>query len=89
MQGRRKRKSSAVSAPTCREFGRGAAVFAGARGVPNILGINPEVFIGALKDYRDGVRANPVMASVARSLTEDEMAALAAYFHSAKPKGRR
>lgn len=61
----------------------------GAGGVPNISGLDPEAFIKALKEYRDGVRSNPVMASVARALTESEMAALAAYFHAAGPRTRR
>lgn len=36
--------------------------------------------VEALQEYRDGTRANAVMQSVARSLGDAEIAALAAYF---------
>jgi cytochrome c553 len=39
-----------------------------------------EQLIAALKAYRAGSRTNPVMQSVARSLDEAEIEALAAYF---------
>lgn len=60
-----------------------------AKGIPVISGLEPESFIKALKDYRDGLRDNPVMASVARSLSDVEMRALAAYFQLAGRRGRR
>jgi cytochrome c553 len=52
----------------------------GSKGIPVISGMEPEAFVKALRAYRDGLRANPVMTSVARSLTEHEMRALAVYF---------
>jgi cytochrome c553 len=56
------------------------------KGIPVITGQAPERFVAALMEYRDGRRANPVMASVARSLNEIEMRALAAYFQAAEGK---
>ncbi|NJO22137.1 MAG: hypothetical protein HC868_03340 [Sphingomonadales bacterium] len=35
-----------------------------------------------MKFYRDGARTNPVMVSVARSLTDEQFEALAAFFAS-------
>jgi cytochrome c len=49
-------------------------------GIPSILGQTPEQFVEALKYYQSGQRTNPVMVSVARSLDEEQMRALAAFF---------
>jgi cytochrome c553 len=38
-----------------------------------------------LRAFREGRRTNPVMVSVARSLDERQIAALAAYFASVAP----
>lgn len=54
-------------------------------GIPPIAGLPTRYFMGALKDYRAGRRANPVMQSVARSLDDDQIEALAAYYASLKP----
>jgi cytochrome c len=52
-----------------------------ARGaIPAIAGLPSEYFVHALRAYRSGRRANPAMESVARSLDDDQIAALAAYF---------
>lgn len=61
----------------------------GVGGIPALSGLDPERFVKALRDYRDGVRVNPAMASVARSLSEDEMRALAAYFAAATERPAR
>jgi cytochrome c553 len=50
--------------------------------IPSIAGKPAAEIIGLLQAYRDGRKTSPVMTSVARSLNEDEMAALAAYFSS-------
>ena len=51
-------------------------------GIPSILGWDAERFVTTLRFYRDGARTNPVMVSVAKSLDEDQLAALAAYYGS-------
>lgn len=55
-------------------------------GIPGIVGWPAEAFVAVLVSYRDGERTNPAMVSVAKSLEEDQMAALAAYFGSITPK---
>ena len=51
-------------------------------GIPSILGWDAERFIATLKYYQTGERPNPVMVSVAKSLDEDQLTALAAYYGS-------
>ena len=50
--------------------------------IPSILGKPQDEFIALLNAYRDGRKTNPVMISVAKSLDDEQMAALAAYFGS-------
>lgn len=49
-------------------------------GIPSIVGWDTETFVKTLGSYKTGTRSNPVMASVAGSLDEDQMKALAAYW---------
>lgn len=49
-------------------------------GIPVITGLEPDAFILALHDYRDGHRDHQVMTTVTARLTDEEIAALAAYF---------
>ena len=51
-------------------------------GIPSITGWKPEEFVATLSFYRNGERNNPAMVSVAQSLDEEQMAALAAYYGS-------
>jgi cytochrome c553 len=51
-------------------------------GIPSIIGLDRDTFVTTLKFYKDGKRTNPVMVSVAQSLDEEQMQALAAYFAS-------
>ncbi|MES1180168.1 MAG: c-type cytochrome [Hyphomicrobium sp.] len=51
-------------------------------GIPRIAGRPASEITQALKAFRSGERSNPVMVSVARSLDEAQIAALAAYFSS-------
>lgn len=55
-------------------------------GIPPIEGMARERFIMALHAYREGERANQTMRSVARSLGEEEIRALAAYYASLEPE---
>jgi cytochrome c len=48
--------------------------------IPSLQALPYDTLIAALKEYRDGTRANPAMQAVARSLGDEEIAALAAYF---------
>jgi len=50
--------------------------------IPSILGKPQEKFIMLLTAYRNGTKTNPVMVSVAKSLDNEQMEALAAYFGS-------
>jgi cytochrome c553 len=52
------------------------------KGIPSITGWPVEEFVATLNFYRNNQRHNPVMQSVARSLDEEQMRALAAYFAS-------
>ena len=55
--------------------------------IPAIVGLPRSYFVSALRDYRAGRRDNVVMQNVARSLDDDQIEALAAYFASLKEKG--
>ena len=66
-----------------------SAVCAGCHGVdgvspspafPNIAGQYADYLEHVLKEYRSGVRPNPVMAGMSASLSDDDIADLAAYF---------
>jgi len=49
---------------------------------PSINGRDANQFVATLRSYLDGARTNPVMVSVARSLDDQQMQALAAYYAS-------
>ena len=55
---------------------------AGQTGIPPISGWEPAAFVKALTSYRDGARTNAVMKSVAGSLDDQQMQALATYWGS-------
>jgi cytochrome c553 len=48
--------------------------------VPKIGGQAPQYIESALKAYRQGDRAHPTMTGVAKGLTDEQIAALAAYY---------
>ncbi|NGZ85416.1 c-type cytochrome [Duganella aceris] len=54
---------------------------------PNLAGQYPEVVIKQLLDYRSGKRENALMSALARGLSEQNIADLAAYYTSL-PKAR-
>ena len=61
-------------------------------GIPSILGWDAERFVTTLKFYQTRERPNPVMVSVAKSLDDEQLAALAAYYGSLPrpaPKAKR
>lgn len=53
-------------------------------GIPPIVGWPSESFIEILTEYREKRRDNQVMRSIAVKFTDEEIAALAAYFGSLK-----
>lgn len=48
--------------------------------VPKIYGQQPAYIVKALQAYRSGERSHPSMRGIARSLTDADMADLAAYY---------
>jgi len=57
--------------------------------VPVLAGRPAAEIVALLKDFRDGRKSNAVMVSVAKSLNEEEAAAVAAYFASLPAPDRR
>ena len=54
-------------------------------GIPAIIGWPADQFVAVLGAYKTGDRPNPAMVSIAQTLGDDEMTALAAYFGALKP----
>jgi cytochrome c553 len=55
-------------------------------GIPPIIGWPEETFIEILGEYRMKKRSNPIMQTIAGRLSQEEVAALAAYFGSLSPE---
>jgi cytochrome c553 len=47
---------------------------------PKIAGMPEDKFVAAMKEYRDGIRANPIMKSFAVGLSDQDFADLAAFY---------
>ena len=56
------------------------------QGIPPIVGWPEASFIEIMNEYREKQRANPVMQTIVAKFSSDDIAALAAYFGSVKPK---
>ena len=54
---------------------------------PNLAGQHAEYVSTQLAHFKDGTRANPVMAGMAANLSPEDMKSLGAYFAQQKPKG--
>jgi cytochrome c553 len=54
-------------------------------GIPPIVGWPNTIFIEIMGEYRAKKRDNPIMQTIAVRLSEEEIAALAAYFGSLRP----
>ena len=50
------------------------------RGIPSIVGLSEEQFAIAMGAFKSGERSGPIMRTVARSLSNEELAILARYF---------
>jgi cytochrome c553 len=57
-------------------------------GIPPITGLEPDYFVTTMKFYQSGARDNQTMVSVAKTLNEEQLQALAVYFHSLKPPAK-
>lgn len=53
---------------------------------PNLAGQHAAYMVKQLKDFKSGVRKDPVMAPMAAPLSDQDMENLAAYYASQKPK---
>jgi cytochrome c553 len=51
--------------------------------VPKLSGQNPQYIVLALKQYKSGDRGHPTMKAIAASLSDDDMANIAAYYSQA------
>jgi cytochrome c553 len=56
------------------------------QGIPPIVGWPEQSFVEIMEEYRSKRRSNPVMQTIAGKFSQDEIAALAAYFGAVKPK---
>ena len=50
--------------------------------IPVINGMEAEGFVALMEAYRNGELENPTMRTIAKRLTDEDIAALAAYFAS-------
>ncbi len=55
-------------------------------GIPSIVGWPEESFVEIMNEYRHKKRSNVVMQTIVARLSEEELAALAAFFGSLTPK---
>ena len=53
---------------------------------PALAGKSEDELVQAMKDYKSGKRVNPIMKSMAASLTDQDMSNLGAFFASSKAK---
>ena len=56
------------------------------QGIPSIVAWPEEDFVVAMHAYKQGLRPHPVMQMMAGRLTDEEIAALAAYFATLEPQ---
>ena len=54
------------------------------QGIPSIIGLNPRKLSEAMEAFRSGKRSSQIMNVVARSLSTEEIAALAEYLATRK-----
>ena len=55
------------------------------KGIPNIVGWPKDIFIENMRLFKQGIRNHEVMVTVAKSLDDEQMEALASYFADVKP----
>jgi cytochrome c553 len=59
------------------------------RGIPSIIGLSEEQFVVVMRAFKSGERSGPIMRTVVRSLSDEEIAILARYFASRGKEGER
>ncbi|OKO66998.1 hypothetical protein AC629_43200 [Bradyrhizobium sp. NAS80.1] len=60
------------------------------RGLPSIVGLSEEQFVTVMTAFKSGERSGPIMQTMARSFSNEEIAILARYFAArAKETQRR
>ncbi len=59
------------------------------KGIPPIFGWDVEIFVSVMTAYRRGLLTNKAMVSVAKSLDDEQIEALATYFKTVKPKRQK
>lgn len=83
-------KAKAANCAACHSatglYGTGAVGISGTPTWPNLAGQNAEYLANALKSYQDGSRIHAVMTSVAKTLSDDDIEHLSAYYASVKCK---
>jgi cytochrome c553 len=57
--------------------------------VPKIAGQSPQYLVKALQEYRSGERSHPSMQAIAKSLSDQDMADLAAYYGKATEESKK
>jgi cytochrome c553 len=57
--------------------------------VPKIAGQSRQYIVNALKAYKSGERSHPSMRGIAGSLSDQDMAALAAYYGAAPAEAKK
>jgi cytochrome c553 len=55
-------------------------------GIPAIIALPDDQFVAMMNGYRDKIRDNQVMQTVAAKLSDEDIAALAAYFGGLKKR---
>lgn len=55
-------------------------------GIPAIVGWDTEAFVAVMNSYKNKERENKVMQNITSPLSDEDIAALAAYFATIKPK---
>jgi cytochrome c553 len=55
---------------------------------PSLAGQHPEYIVKQLKGFKSGARSNPLMSPMAATLSDEDMADLAAYFAAQKPASK-
>ncbi len=66
--------------------GKGAAGISASKSWPNLAGQNDGYLSVALKSFKDGTRSQPVMSSVAKTLSDADIENISAYFASVSCK---
>jgi cytochrome subunit of sulfide dehydrogenase len=58
-------------------------------GIPSIVGLSEKEFATAMSAYKSGERSGPIMRTMARSLSNEEIAVLARYFAAREKETQR